>query len=65
MTKKEAIDAMKAGEKLAHPSFIHNEWITMKGENTILTEENHSISDKEFWAHRTGDYFETGWFIWS
>ena len=64
MTKQEAIEAMKAGAKLTHPSFMQHEWITMEGNRTIITEEGYAISDKEFWAYRTGEYFETGWFIW-
>ena len=64
MTKQEAIEAMKAGAKLTHPSFMQHEWITMEGSRTVITEEGYAISDKEFWAYRTGEYFETGWFIW-
>ena len=64
MTKQGAIKAMKAGAKLKHPSFMQHEWITMEGNRTIITEEGYAISDKEFWGYRTGEYFETGWFIW-
>jgi hypothetical protein len=65
MTKQEAITAMKAGAKLTHKSFMLNEWVTMEGNKTIITEEGYALSDKEFWAYRTGDYFENDWSIWS
>ena len=64
MTKQDAIEAMKAGAKLTHQSFMQHEWITMEGNRTIITEKGYAIRDKEFWAYRTGEYFETGWFIW-
>jgi len=63
MNKEEAIEAMKSGEKLTHPSFTKTEWISMKG-NDIITEEGYTISLDEFWYYRIGEYFETNWYVW-
>lgn len=65
MTKQEAIEAMKAGAKLTHPSFMKHEWITMEGNSTVITEEGYTISSVEFWKYRTHENFNRGWFIWS
>jgi hypothetical protein len=64
MTKQEAIEAMKAGAKLTHRSFMQHEWITMEGNLTIVTEEGYAVSAVEFWKYRTYENFNDGWFIW-
>ena len=64
MTKSEAIEAMKSGAKLTHTYFTPKEWVTMKGNHTIITEEGYRMSNNEFWAYRTGESFENGWNIW-
>lgn len=65
MTKQEAIDAMKAGAKVTHRLFDPEEWITMEGNLTIITEEGYAQSTVEFWGYRTSVQWKTGWSIWS
>lgn len=64
MTKQEAIEAMKVGAKLTHPSFMQHEWITMEGNLTVITEEGYAVSSVEFWKYRAHENFNDGWFIW-
>jgi hypothetical protein len=64
MTKQEAIEAMKSGAKVTHRYFSPDEWITMKGNLTIIMEDGVSLSTVEFWKYRTGEDFETDWSIW-
>jgi hypothetical protein len=56
MTKTEAIEAMKRGEKVTHQYFTQDEWVTMKG-NRIVFEDGVNMSPDEYWAYREGN----GW----
>ena len=60
MTKAEAIQAMREGNKVTHGYFSDHEYITMRG-NVIFTEKGYSLWANEFWSYRTGDAWETGW----
>lgn len=64
MTKEEAIKAMLSGAKITHKYFKAHEWITMEGNNTILTEEGHAISTLLFWKYRQSESWEKGYSIW-
>lgn len=64
MTKNQAIAAMLSGSKVTHSYFSSDEWITMEGNLTIITEEGYSISVDEFWKYRQGEAWESGWSIW-
>lgn len=64
MTKNEAIAAMLSGNKVTHRYFSSDEWITMKGNNTIITEEGYRCYTIEFWKDRRGEAWESGWSIW-
>lgn len=65
MTKLEAIEAMKAGAKVTHRFFEPQEWITMEGNLTIITEEGYACSTVEFWGFRKSVQWERDWSIWS
>jgi len=62
MTKNEAIDAMKKGEKVTHRHFSDNEFITMK-DGVIVDENGYRLNADEFWAYRTNNAFAEDWEI--
>jgi len=65
MTKSEAIEQMKAGQKLTHRYFTDNEWVTSNENGTILTlEDGVRFSNYEFWAWRTDESWDSDWEIW-
>ena len=45
LTKKEAIEAMRRGEKVSHPYFGDDEYITIEG-GRILTDDGYPISGR-------------------
>lgn len=63
MTKNDAIIQMKQGVKVTHRYFTSNEWITMKGNLTIQTEEGYSFPADEFWRYRNDIDWMDGWSI--
>jgi hypothetical protein len=64
MSKDEAIEAMINGAKVTHQHFSPDEWITMEGNLTIITEEGYSCDSDEFWRYREGAGFDEDWSIW-
>lgn len=60
MTKQEAIQSMREGNKVTHRYFGNEEWITMEG-NRIITEEGYSIWKDEFFKYRDDITWETDW----
>lgn len=60
MTKQEAIEQMKKGEKVTHTYFSDNEYIYQKG--CIIYSED-GVRHEEFWTLRNGLLFEDGWSI--
>ena len=64
MTKQEAIQAMKAGIKVCHSSFMPHEWIVMAGVCTIETEEGYQSNANDFWFFRNNENWDNGWAIW-
>lgn len=59
-SKEEAIILMKQGEKLRHPYFSDDEWITMKG-NIVVMELGQECWASEFWRDRQSSGWENGW----
>lgn len=55
MSRQEAIEAMKRGEKVTHRFFEPHEWITIEGHGIRFTQG--------FWPDRTGNEWETDWEI--
>lgn len=62
MSKDEAIQAMREGKKVTHPTFTDEEYIQLKG-NVIITEEGYEIFLSQFFAIRNSVAFNTGWKI--
>lgn len=62
MTKEEAIEKMKAGEKVTHRYFTSDEWMTMEGGKIVL-EDGVRCSTHEFWRWRTDDVWNDGYEI--
>jgi hypothetical protein len=63
MTKTEAIQAMKNGHKVTHRYFADTEYITMKGNFTIVDENGYHCEDKIFWSYRLSAAFDKDWEI--
>lgn len=62
MTKQEAIELMKKGEKITHDLFSPKEWMTMVGLN-ILLEDGVVVDESEFWKYRQQAYWNEGYSI--
>ncbi|MDO9187143.1 MAG: hypothetical protein Q7W13_14105 [Bacteroidia bacterium] len=64
MTKQEAIEAMKQGEKVTHRFFTPDEWIAISENIYCLTDESGCIiNTREFWSYRTDESWNTDWSI--
>jgi len=63
MTRDEAIQAMRRGERVRHRHFGDEEWIEMVNCCTILTEEGYRFGLEDFMAGRDGEGFKEGWSI--
>lgn len=61
MTKEEAIEQMKQGKKVRHRYFGQDEWIAMKSDFTIVTEEGYHCDANEFWSWRKSKSWNTDW----
>nr|WP_067054102.1 hypothetical protein [Mucilaginibacter sp. L294] len=62
LTKQQAIEAMKKGQKVTHIYFSSNEWVAICPEtNKIITEEGYKHNTIDFWIFRTGPSWETGY----
>lgn len=66
MTKSEAIEAMKRGEKVTHTYFCSGEWMTMRGCMICMIEFEDGIActERDFWSYRTDQGLESGYSIW-
>lgn len=51
MTKQQAINAMRAGDKVTHITFLDDEYITLV-HNHVVDEQGYTLPD--FWKKRTG-----------
>lgn len=65
MTKKEAIEAMKAGCKVTHSYFTKEEWIALETPSSkiFVDETGLSLPCDEFWRQRKSEAFNFGWEI--
>jgi len=63
MTNTEAKEKMRAGLKVSHSTFTDKEWATIKGIDTLLSNDGYVMSEEDFWKLRTSEVFKTGWFL--
>lgn len=56
---------LKKGKKITHEYFISDEWMKLDNEGDFLFEDDVVIDQTEFWEHRRGKYWETGWSVYS
>ena len=62
MTKQEAIQSMREGNKLTHYYFSPEEWVTIEN-GKMLFEDGVRCDISEFWKYRTVSGWNTGWSI--
>lgn len=61
MTKKEAMAfAISTGKPIRHKYFSKGEFIRYRGKD-LIDEEEQILPQNEFWAIRSGGYWEYGW----
>ena len=60
MSKTQAIQALKAGEKLTHYWFSPDEWVSLKN-GKLEFEDGCKCSPNVFWQYRDDESWETGW----
>ena len=67
MTKSEAIEALRNGNKITHRHFSPEEFVMLAtdGSGRYETEEGYLISPAIFWSDRRNPTFNTDWEIWS
>ena len=65
MTKNEAIQAMKEGNKITHTYFTTDEFIRMEKDWQIITEEGYTIGLDTFFGVRNDNLWEYGYEIWT
>lgn len=64
MTKQEAIEAMKKGEKVTHRYFTSDEWVKTNQDATLyILEDGVECSPLEFWMWRTDIAWNSDWEI--
>jgi len=61
MTKEEAFQKLREGEKITHKYFLPHEYIYMK-DGELMTEEDY-YGTPEFWKLRAGPQWDNGWEI--
>lgn len=62
MTKNEAVEAMKRGEKVTHEYFCRGEWMTIQDDKFIF-EDGMYCEQRYFWLDRRGKGWEQGYSI--
>lgn len=62
MNKVEAIQAMRAGNKVRHRFFSDDEYVTMVGD-LMVDEGGYEFSQTMFWNDRTAMVWENDWEI--
>ena len=67
MTKLEAIQQMKVGQKLTHRHFTNDEWVTMEKsishQYIIKLEDGVKCTQEQFWKWRTDESWNFDWEI--
>lgn len=61
LTKKQALLFARAGFQISHRYFTDKEYLEYKDE-VLVTEEGYKVTD-EFWGLKTGEQWNTDWFI--
>jgi hypothetical protein len=61
VTKAEALKSMGEGNKVTHRYFSSHEWMTLRGNFTIVFENDHSVSVQQFYADRNLPGWEDGY----
>ena len=62
LTKAQAKEAMKEN-LVAHRFFDEGEYVYAFNDFAVFTEEGYSIDADTFWKDRSGEAWETDWFI--
>jgi len=62
MIKEQAIEAMKAGNKVTHIYFTDKEFIYMEGEK-LFDESGLQLPKHDFWANKNNPAFNNNWAI--
>lgn len=62
MTKKEAMLAMKLGERVTHEYFLKNEYIRLE-ESKVIDENGFSFKECSYWQLRTDESYDNGWSV--
>lgn len=62
MTKKEALELARKGEKITHTLFAKDEWITLHG-CKVETEEGYLIDQELFFQMRPDQVWQNGWSV--
>lgn len=62
MTKKEALELARKGEKITHTLFAKDEWITLRG-CKVETEEGYFIDQELFFQMRPDQVWQNGWSV--
>jgi hypothetical protein len=60
MTREEAKEQMRLGNKVTHEYFSPDEWISEK-DGKVLTEEGYLHNTTMFWNYKTAVSFDNGW----
>ena len=63
MSKDEAIQSMREGNKVTHFLFTDDEFISLATPNDFAytDEKGYRLPIGEFWQYRKSDVFQTGW----
>ena len=65
MTKTEAIEAMKNGEKVTHTRFTSDEWMTIGIDGFIYLEDGVNCPINSFFMHRKDESWDDGYSIYN
>lgn len=65
LTKEKAKKALLEGYKITHKYFESDEYIYAFNNMTIFTEKGFSIDADIFWKYRTGENWDTNWYIYN
>lgn len=61
MTRNEAMSfALSAGKPITHKYFGKGEYVRYQGKE-LVDEDGIPLPQNEFWAIRSGDFWEDGW----
>ena len=65
MTKEEMIELLETqeGVRVTHRLFVSDEWMMLNTLNTFEFEDGITVSWSEFWDHRDGPVWNSGWSV--